>query len=376
MVTSIGHDAKTSCASFRAGVSRASALDYFEAFSEAEDELLAITGHCAATPAVETEGIGKMLTLGAAALRDLLCRSVGPAQGPTDETGIYLALPNYSCRQGPYIDVNQALSPDALPASADDDGGNAAFSVEFARQCRDHLVTRMFKASEIRLHVHRRHCVFGDQSAFLLAIHAAMRDLEQGRVQRCIVGGIDSYLDPDSLSWALDARRLRYDGQPCGFAPGEAAVFLELATPEAALRANKTIRALLSLPTFAHEPHASDGDTAPQGEGLAAAIAQTMSASPQADVGLVVTALNGEVDRAQDWGFALHRLIASFPAFRRVREWIPAASWGETGCAAPGLAMGLGAAAFRRDYAKTDHILVMSTGDSGIRGAAMVSRPA
>src|SRR5438105_4075188 len=197
MVTSIGHDAKTSCASFRAGLSRASALDHFEAFSETEDEPVAITGHCAATPAFETEGLGKMLTLGTAALRDLLSRSAWPDAGFHDETGVYLALPNYSFRQGPYVDVNQERPQEVPPLDPDDDAGNAAFSVDFARQCREHLLTRMLRASGFQPQINRRHHVFGDQSAFLLAIHVAMRDLERGTVQRCVVGGIDSYLDPE-----------------------------------------------------------------------------------------------------------------------------------------------------------------------------------
>ena len=373
MTTSIGHDAPTSCASFRAGLTRPAALDYFEVHSESEDEPVAVTGHPAAVPAASAEGLGKMLALGAQALRELLSRPARAELQGIGRVGVYLALPNYSLREETFIDVNRAenLSP-AAPAEEDE---GPVYSIAFAQQCNEHLLPRLIRAAGVNLVVDLQRNVFGDQGALVLALHAAMRDLIDGRVERCIVGGIDSYLDPDSLQWAEDSSRLKVEGQPCGFAPGEAAVFLELTTRELAAASGEPVQAWLSAPSIDRERVDPKADTGPQGVALASAIVQALERDPAARVGLIIGALNGEVGCAQDWGFALNRLIGAHPTLGELRNWHPATSFGETGCAAMGLAIGIGAQAFQRHYARADNILIWLSSDMGIRAALVLADP-
>ena len=66
--------------------------------------------------------------------------------------------------------------------------------------------------------------------------------------------------------------------------------------------------------------------------------------------------------------------MPGFPWFREIRSWQPAEAFGETGCAAAGLAIGAGIQAFRRGYALTDAILIWCSSRDDFKGALVLER--
>lgn len=368
MTTAVGPDVRTSAAAFRAGIIRARALEHFTALDDEETDVGPICGHVAAPNAIHTEGLGKIVALGAGALRTLF-----ESAGPPDRrrTGFYVAVPNHSLREDAFLDVGALVALGTRPAAPRGDDDEVPRSITVAEQCRDHLVDRLTRAANVRFAPTDRSITFGDNTAFLRALDAAYLAITSGAVERCIVGGIDSYVDGPSLEWGMATRRMKSDTNPIGFAPGEAAVFIELTIQASAAT---PVYGHLSRPGFGDEPGqvgAADAEP-PRGLGLTQALREAMTHAGR-PVGLVIADLNGDATRAMDWGWALVRSGPEYPVLRDAPVWTPAASFGETGCASAGLAIGVAVEAFGRRYARTDSILIVSTSDTGDRGAVVVS---
>jgi 3-oxoacyl-[acyl-carrier-protein] synthase-1 len=336
-----------------------------------------VTGHIAGLRAVEAEGIGKMIGLGVGALKDL-CESTKRNRHDTKlNTGFYMVLPNYSLRQETFCDVEKAIATDKSDYSSDseeEDGEDSLKSLRFADQCNRYLVDRLIRAIGIELNVKIQKNIYGDQCDFLIAIREAIDDLESGKVDRCIVGGVDSFLEPFSLEWAIKKNRLKGEDTPCGFLPGEAAVFIELQRSNSRGKIAEPVEAILTEPAFDQEPANAQAGEISLGVGLASVIKKVLSYNHEAMIGLVIGNLNGEVGRAQDWGYAVNRLIGQFPFLNEVRTWYPAESFGETGCASVGLAIGVGIQSFKRGYAKTNDILIWCSSETRNRGAVLLKK--
>jgi len=356
MNTAVGPDARTSAAAFRAGISRATELDYFVALDDEDTDVGPLAGHVAMRNAIHSEGLGKMVGLGAGTLRSALASSNWRVS--SDRTGFYLAVPDYSLRET------------ALPESQNEDG--APRGIRLAGETREHLLERLLRTAGAEVKPAVSAVFLGDNCAFVRALDAAMTDLSAGKVDRSFVGGIDSFLDVPSLAWGMLHRRIKCDSNPVGFAPGEAAVFLELTSPEAAAAG---ARGYVCRPGFGKESgQRPDSEAAlPAGVGLTLAIRDAIRQA-QRECGVAITDLNGEVDRASDWGSALVRLGEEFPGLRQIPVWTPVAAFGETGCASAGLSIGVAVEALDRAYAHTDSILIVSSSATNDRGAVIVSR--
>ena len=349
MTTAVGRDAATTCASFRAGIKRASQLSYFELDGEGDEEPVSLLGFVAETAALEAEGLGKVVALGATALRDLLSQQRSPT-GSAEPVGMYLVLPDLAGRL-----VKDGSEPDAV-RSAD----------TFVSSCNAHLRRRLITACGLDLNVGVWDCTFGAQTEYFAALRKAADALAEGKISRCIVGGIDSFIDPDSLTWALSSGRLLTDTNTNGFYPGEAAVFVQLEKGPVAQNAPV---ASIVLPM--QEVHDSGGSV---GVNLASAIRAALVAGERETVGLIIGGLNGEFNRSNHWGHAVTRLAGEYPGVVGAPVWSPVEAFGETGCATVGLGIGLGIKAFERGYANTNEILLWALADSGRAGAMLLRR--
>lgn len=367
MATAVGLNAKSSCAAFRAGIVRPNELVYFGDLEGEDEEPDQVIGHVAASRAMDAEGLGKMVGLGVGALQDLL----GPANGigGSEElsTGLYILLPDYSVRE-----LGESEGSTLEEDGADAEPGYLPRHVEFVGDCNLHLTERLLTMAGVQLNPTITRIEYGDQCSFLRLLGEAALDLQADRVNRCIVGAIDSLVTSESLEWASESGRLKTADTPCGFAPGEAAVFLELRAPGSVPR--ERALGLLGTPAFAEEPFASLESSGPMGLGLSSAMETALASAGDSPIGLLVGDLNGEVQRARDWGYAINRLIPRFPILGDIPSWNPAESFGETGCACPGLAIGLGIQAFQRNYAPTDSILIWCSSETAQRGAICLMR--
>jgi 3-oxoacyl-[acyl-carrier-protein] synthase-1 len=83
---------------------------------------------------------------------------------------------------------------------------------------------------------------------------------------------------------------------------------------------------------------------------------------------------NGEVFRANDWGFGLVRLQgASGIDTAQTEVWYPAGSFGDVGAASGAVATCIALRAFERRYAPSPHALVIASGDGVDRAGCVIS---
>jgi 3-oxoacyl-[acyl-carrier-protein] synthase-1 len=208
----------------------------------------------------------------------------------------------------------------------------------------------------------------------LKAVEIACKRLAQRQAELCLVGGIDSYLDADTLDWLDTEGRLAQEGRRGGFTPGEGVGFLALAT--------RAARSALGLPMLAQvrgvasgvEPRSPDSAEGLLGDGLTDVVRRATAGlrAPQELIDDTYCDINGERHRTDDWAFTVLRTPN---LFRDGTAYVaPVSSWGDVGAAWGALGCVLAVQAWRRRYARGPLALVCGSSDGGQRAAVLLER--
>ncbi len=220
------------------------------------------------------------------------------------------------------------------------------------------------------------HAVGVGHAGALHALETAAGMVAQGKVELCIAGGVDSYLEADSIAWLDSERRLACDDIRSGFPPGEGAGFLALASQSARVRLGLPSLARIRGIATAHETRALDSDEGTLGEALTQAVLAA-GADLQPDREVVTDLycdINGERWRTDDWGFALLR---SQRLFQDGSVYTSAVGeWGDVGAASGALGCILAIQAWQRRYARGPRAMVWGSSWSGLRAAAVLEQGA
>ncbi len=365
MVSSLGHRAVTSCAAARAGVTRASELKVVsQPFGKLTmDGPPEVHGH--AVPGIGTgfSGAGKVLTLGAAALRDLL------AQRPIDadeeaHTGFCLCLSDLAV-----LDAYTARHAETQGASGPPP--SAAWSARAP-------ALALALAGQAKLAIPAQHvtALTAGSPGFARALQTAAQQVAKGVFARCIVGAVDSRIEPKFLTAAADLGALRTNVRPAGLIGGEAAAFVLLERRVDLDAAGRSPVALLSSFGFACESTGHFGETPATGRALMTALEGALHGSPSlaGTLGLWIGDLNGTERRSYEWGTALMRLRAAGLA-ADLPAWYPATSFGDTGAAAGAVYLCMAAEAFQRDYSPGRGVVIWLQSESGASAAIGVEAP-
>ncbi len=215
-------------------------------------------------------------------------------------------------------------------------------------------------------------CLPQGHASALGALAEGAAAIRRGDADLCLVGGVDSYLEPETLRWLDETERLHTSRRPWGFTPGEAAAFCLLASPR--WLASSALAAPISLVAAASSTEAARirTDTVCVGRGLSAAFEGALA--PLVSKGERVTRaigdLNGEPYRADELGFTLTRFADAFVHPGDILA--PSAFWGDVGAASGALFAGLAfeSAVRRRDRVQTT--LVWGSSEGGSRAAAVL----
>lgn len=208
-------------------------------------------------------------------------------------------------------------------------------------------------------------------AAGFMALARAAQLIEQG-LPACLVGGVDSYYDPDTLDWLDADKRLAGGDARSAFIAGEGAAFVMVMSPAAAKSLQLLPLAQLLAVAIGQEHKPIDGPIPRVGEGLTQTIRAAIEALP-ADIqhiDAVICDINGERHRGEEWGFVCLRLGQYFRDPTRYRS--PADTWGDMGAASCPLFVSLVIEAAARGYAKGERTLLWSGSDGGRRGAAVL----
>ena len=210
------------------------------------------------------------------------------------------------------------------------------------------------------------------QAATLLAMEQATQLIHHKQADLCLVGGVDSYLPPETLEWLDFHERLHSNRHRYGFIPGEAAGFCLLASQRAVQRLPLKSLAHLSAVASAYEKNRINTDTVCIGEGLTSVfhqVFQTLEATPHR-VEQIFCDLNGERYRADEYGFSVLRTREYFVDPSHFIA--PADCWGEVGAATGTLLINLAVVAAMKGYAKGELSLIWTSSEGGERGAVLL----
>lgn len=323
--TPIGGDAFMSAASVRAGICRFEAHPYLV---DTAGQPMVISS---AQVSPELRGLERYLALVLPALEEALA----PVDGPV---------------------------PLVLGAPPPRPGRPERLEEELASALRRSVLGPRLSAIDILPHGH---------AAGLMALEAACKQL-RGGVQHCLVGGVDTYLDVETLEWLDSTEQLKSERHRWGFIPGEAASFCLLASPLAAT-GRSALRPLAHVLAAAtqREPNRIKTDTVCVGQGLTRALRQVLQGlPPDARVEQILGDLNGERYRSAEYGFASIRVRSHIEDAASIRT--PADCWGDVGAASGPLFVCLAVTSALRHHAPGPLALAWAGSEGGERSAALL----
>ncbi len=213
--------------------------------------------------------------------------------------------------------------------------------------------------------------IAGGHASALLAIEQAIQIIQQNPAQLCLIGGVDSYLQPETLEWLDYNEHLHSTANRYGFIPGEAAGFCLLASQQTVHQLSLKPLAQILAVASTQEKNCINTDTVCIGEGLSAAftnVFQTLKPTNR-QIEQIYCDLNGERYRADEYGFSVLRTREFF--IEPGKFIAPADCWGDVGAATGALLINLITTA-AKGYAQGELSLLWTSSESGERSAALL----
>ncbi len=351
LITSLGHDARTSCAGIRAGISRAAPIAGAEVLDPDTQTLMPAVGHAAWGVTEGGSAIARWLALAQHAFRDL-CRD---ALLPADDAAFW-----------------QRTALVLVTPELDDD--RFTFNPQCYREMIDEsYVAPLQRALGISIAPEQLFLLPDGRTGAVRALSGAEKMLHQSRVDRVVVLVADSCLDGHSLEWLHESDRLKAPDQPTGLMPGEAGAALLLESEESANANGRRARVRIHAAAIDRESEAFLGMPRKHGKALVRVLTQALATGGASGFsGDLVADLNGEEWRAYDFGAAISQL--SQDVMRDHRLVLPAMSIGDVGAASALASMVVAATALERGYGATASALVVCASGSGRVGAALIGR--
>jgi 3-oxoacyl-[acyl-carrier-protein] synthase-1 len=194
-------------------------------------------------------------------------------------------------------------------------------------------------------------------AAGLLALDAACTRIRAQQADLCVIGGVDSYLERETLEWLDQNRQLATSYHRGAFLPGEGAGAFVVAADSIVRHYRLDSLAVVRGLGTATEAHRIKTDAVCLGEGLTASIRKAVLSLrlPDEAVEGVICDINGERYRSEEWGFTLLRFPEAL--VDPTGYDLPASCWGDMGAASGPLFVTLAVTAGRRGWAKGAHAI-------------------
>jgi 3-oxoacyl-[acyl-carrier-protein] synthase I len=207
----------------------------------------------------------------------------------------------------------------------------------------------------------------GGAEAGLMALIYAVHIMRTEGVRHCLVGGVDSLLDPHVLDWFDALGRLPSRDDPAGMLPGEGASWLLLRAPSAWQPGDVLLmgvgQSAESSPWYEGAPTVGDG--------LTEAIRTASQAAGEVPAAIVMSDLNGEDWKVREWTCAYMRNASTIGHPLDLRH--PASCWGDLGAASGVALVGLASWVLGRWSEAYTRILVTGSADTTpLRAACML----
>lgn len=216
--------------------------------------------------------------------------------------------------------------------------------------------------------------VVGGHAAGIRALELAVARIAQRPDEVVLVGGVDSYLDAETLAWMESQGAVARKGVRGGFSPGEGAAFVAVASKSTCARLKIRPLGHVRSVVTGREPRSPDSEEGLLGEGLAEVIRRATHMVNDSDrlISDVYCDINGQRHRTDEWSFAILRSAAIFrdPAAYETSV----GSCGDLGAASVALALILAVRAWSRRYAHGPTALIWGSSTEGLRGAVLLEQ--
>ena len=208
-------------------------------------------------------------------------------------------------------------------------------------------------------------------AAGLMAIEKAAELIQRGQASWCLAGGVDSYMNADTLEWLDDGGQLMSAENRSGFPPGEGAGFLLLTSTATAAKWNLPVLAWIIATATVYEENRIKTETICVGEGLTAAIQGVIAKLhlPDEKINTAYCDMNGERYRSEEFTFTLLRTQLAF--VDAIDNITPSDCWGDVGAASGPLFANLAIASGLRGYARGPRPLLWTSSECGKRSATV-----
>jgi 3-oxoacyl-[acyl-carrier-protein] synthase-1 len=285
-------------------------------------------------------GSERLLALAETALREACTPLTSDARAPRLRLPVYLGLPEF--RPG--------------------------FTEQDAREVQRGLT----KFRELPIDIADVNVSAGGHAAGLSALATATEHIQQGAFEACLVGGVDSYFQPDTMEWLDENRQLAGAVSRSAFVPGEGAGFCLLMAERAWKRLGLSPLARVLGVAIGRETKLIKTSDVCLGAGLTATVKNAVSSLilPAETINDIICDINSERYRGEEWGFVCLRLAQYFDDPSAYRS--PADCWGDMGAASGPLFAMLACQAAARGYAKGPRTMVWASSEGGQRGAAVL----
>ncbi len=210
-------------------------------------------------------------------------------------------------------------------------------------------------------------------AAGLLALAAANEQIQKGVIEACLVGGVESYFQPDTMEWLNENRQLAGADARSAFVPGEGAGFCLVMGTKACKRWGLPVLARVVSIGVENETKLIKTSDICLGEGMTAAVRNAVKplSLPEERINHITCDINGERYRGEEWGFVCLRLSQYFDDPTAYLS--PADRWGDMGAASGPLFVMLACQAAVRGYAKGPRVLLWTSSEGGLRTAAVLA---
>jgi 3-oxoacyl-[acyl-carrier-protein] synthase-1 len=217
-------------------------------------------------------------------------------------------------------------------------------------------------------------CIATGHSAGLMALEIALHRVAIGSLEFCLVGGVDSYLEVDTLAWIEENDQLHGDDNAYGFIPGEAAGFCLLCTEKTAERRHLNVLGRVTTVATCRETKLIKTDAVCVGKGLTEVFGKVFADLPAVTdkISHTICDMNGEPYRADEYGLTVARLSERFVDASAFLA--PADCWGDVGAASGPLFVNLVVTLGKGGNGKAGYNLLWTSSESGERSAAILQR--
>jgi 3-oxoacyl-[acyl-carrier-protein] synthase-1 len=206
----------------------------------------------------------------------------------------------------------------------------------------------------------------------LMALEEAAKVVQSGRVEFALAGGVDSFLEPDTLEWLDANQQLISPINRSAFPPGEGAGVLLLTTSSTARRRKLPVLGWHVASGTALEKNRIKTETICLGQGLTDALRKVIAALklPEERINFAYGDLNGERYRNEEYLYALMRTQAALVKNQNFAA--PAECLGDCGAASGPVFASLALESGKRGYALGPRALMWAGSEGGQRAAAIL----